>query len=195
VKIEQYKQRVHDQLNQRFYQIGTVGKLALLLDPRTKDLPVFGQKFRQECENALQQECLAIAKDLQQKAQTNPNSDNTLVSKKKKLQSLLEESVSSKPSSQSNNLNNYVQLELLSYLRMPNITLEENPLLWWKAHQHLFPTLNILARKYLCIPATSAPSERLFSVGSNIVTDNRHSLSPEHIRSLMFLHDNLDLIE
>jgi hAT family C-terminal dimerisation region len=33
-----------------------------------------------------------------------------------------------------------------------------NPLLWWKAHQKDLPIVSRLARRILCIPATSAPS-------------------------------------
>ena len=38
-----------------------------------------------------------------------------------------------------------------------------NPLEWWKVRCHKLPILSLLARRSLCVPATSAPSERLFS--------------------------------
>jgi hypothetical protein len=41
--------------------------------------------------------------------------------------------------------------------------IEQNPLTWWKVRASKFPNLAVLARKWLCIPATLAPSERVFS--------------------------------
>ena len=43
----------------------------------------------------------------------------------------------------------------------------------------------------LCIPATSAPSERAFSIGGNIVTCHRSALEPETVDRLVFLANNL----
>ena len=61
---------------------------------------------------------------------------------------------------------------------------------WWRVHATHFPSLSILARKYLCIPATSASSERSFSTAGRIVEKRRTSLSAEIVDSLLVLHDN-----
>lgn len=53
-----------------------------------------------------------------------------------------------------------VQKELDCYRDLPNVDIDEDPLAWWK-NQDL-PILSTLAKKYLCIPGTSVPSERLF---------------------------------
>jgi hypothetical protein len=44
-----------------------------------------------------------------------------------------------------------------------------DPLAWWKGNERKFPILAKLARMYLAIQATSAPSERIFSVASRII--------------------------
>ena len=48
-----------------------------------------------------------------------------------------------------------------------------------------------LANKYLCIPATSAPSERAFSTSGKIVTCQSSSLKSERVDQLVFLALNL----
>jgi hypothetical protein len=48
-----------------------------------------------------------------------------------------------------------------------------NPLAWWRAHETMYPNLAKLARQILAIPATSAPSVRLFSTaGLTISKEN-----------------------
>ncbi|XP_041354575.1 E3 ubiquitin-protein ligase rnf213-alpha-like [Gigantopelta aegis] len=50
------------------------------------------------------------------------------------------------------------------------IPMSEDPLVWWKGHQWQSPIISQSARKRLCIPATSVPSERVFSTAEYIVT-------------------------
>jgi hypothetical protein len=62
-----------------------------------------------------------------------------------------------------------VQAEAVLYRQEAHLPLKDlsgrwnNPLQWWKVKQHQFPLLAALAKKYLGVPATSAPSERVFS--------------------------------
>ena len=59
-------------------------------------------------------------------------------------------------------------MELAAYLRHIPLDKEADPLVWWKENQGHYPRLSMLARKYLCITATSSPSERVFSTGGDI---------------------------
>ena len=63
---------------------------------------------------------------------------------------------------------------------------QENPLDWWRVNQLRYPTLAHLARKILSIPATSVPSERVFSHGLHIVNTKRACLLPENVKLLVF---------
>lgn len=49
------------------------------------------------------------------------------------------------------------------------------------------PLLAVLAKKILCIPATSVASERFFSTAGDIVTSQRACLKPSHVDKLIFL--------
>ena len=50
------------------------------------------------------------------------------------------------------------------------------------------------ARKFLCPPPSSVPSERVFSEVSAIYEKNRNRLTGEHAEQLCFLHHNLVLL-
>lgn len=89
-------------------------------------------------------------------------------------------------------LKDALEAELNTYLLTPPIDKEEDPLAWWKVHKLSFPHVARLARKYLCIPATCSPSERLFSTSGNIVTCQRTCLKPAKVDRLVFLAKNLE---
>eukprot|EP00731_Ephydatia_muelleri_P029211 Em0020g855a len=68
----------------------------------------------------------------------------------------------------------HLQDELDRYLKEAEINFrKDDPLLWWRSHETYFPTIAKLARKYLCIPASTASSERLFSTAKNILQKKR----------------------
>lgn len=69
-----------------------------------------------------------------------------------------------------------------------------DPLKWWQNNETRFRSLTVLARKYLPIPATSASSERVFSLAGGICNRRRASLSPDHLNALVFLNRNSDLL-
>lgn len=70
-----------------------------------------------------------------------------------------------------------------------------DPFKYWEEHSQDFPSLSSLALKYLTIPASSAESERLFSVTSRILTEKRKSLTPERLGTLSFLAHNSKLFK
>ena len=57
---------------------------------------------------------------------------------------------------------------------------------------YLATKLSSLARKFLCICATSVASDHTFSIGGNIVTSKRNCLKPHTVDQLVFLAQNLD---
>ena len=66
-----------------------------------------------------------------------------------------------------------------------------NPLSWWKTKEPLYPRLAKIARKVLAIPATSAPSERLFSVAGITIANDRARMLPERADKVIMLRENM----
>ncbi len=66
-----------------------------------------------------------------------------------------------------------------------------DPMDWWKTNDHKYPRLAKLTKAYLSVPATSVPSERVFSTAGLIVNRLRSHLLPEHVNMLIFLNKNM----
>jgi hypothetical protein len=84
------------------------------------------------------------------------------------------------------------ETELKLYNNLPRLQIQKgaNPLDWWKSHEVELPTLAAIARSYLAIQATSAPSERIFSAASRLITGLRNNLDPETVTNLMWINRN-----
>ena len=83
-----------------------------------------------------------------------------------------------------------ITIEVSRYLEIPEDQ-NLNPYEWWRSNKAMFPKLAILANKFLCSPPSSVESERLFSIGGNIITAKRNRLKPENGEMLMSLAHNL----
>ena len=68
-----------------------------------------------------------------------------------------------------------------------------NPYTWWAENKRMFPNLSSLAQHYLCPPATSVPSERLFSAAGNLHDDKRNRILPTLTEDLLFIQNNFCL--
>ncbi|KAL2081911.1 hypothetical protein ACEWY4_021729 [Coilia grayii] len=111
------------------------------------------------------------------------------VAKKKTLASFFEQDATPSAFSPRESIQN----ELSSYFQSVCLDSKADPLQWWREHEVAYPALSSLARKYLCVPATSSPSERIFSCSGNIVTCQRASLKPDTVDRLVFLAKNLEM--
>lgn len=57
-------------------------------------------------------------------------------------------------------------------------------------HGNEFSILQRCAKKILCTPATSVPSERIFSKAGIVVSDRRSRIKPKNVDMLIFLNQN-----
>ena len=88
-----------------------------------------------------------------------------------------------------------VEDEIAEYIKM-RLTDKPDPdlvLAWWRENKDRFPALSKLARFIHSIPASSAPSERAFSVCGRILEERRTRLGSESINNILFINSNLKL--
>ena len=65
-----------------------------------------------------------------------------------------------------------------------------NVLSWWKNNKNQFPHIFQFVRSNLHIPATSVPSERIFSLAGYIVRDRRSKILSRNVNKAIFLKKN-----
>lgn len=82
-----------------------------------------------------------------------------------------------------------IDYEIKLNLYLPLIVAEADLLAWWKAH-HMeeMPIISKVARKYLCVPATSVPSERVFSASGHILSPSRSKLTADSVKKKTCSH-------
>jgi hypothetical protein len=86
-----------------------------------------------------------------------------------------------------NSLSGDIQSEYDRYLSLPLLSSNADVLEFWKANIFNFPTLAAMAKDYLTVQASSVPSERAFSSGTDLVTPNRCRMGGNVIEMTQFL--------
>ena len=176
------------QLRQRFTGLEGVNLLALptLLDPRMKKLAFSSSVTARQGEQWIIQEMKQ-----QVPAVPVPTNEHTAVRAPEQdvgLWDLFDKKVADKQSQASPTI--AVEKESRRFFDSKLLERDEDPLTWWKDNEKDYTILSNLAKKYLCIPATSVPSERLFSKAGELVSIRRNRLKSKNVDMLLFLNKN-----
>ena len=171
--------------------------LATYLDLRFKDKFFSGNIIKATIKEMLLEEMSIIANA----SLSNTDSEIEGPSKSKRLcplQSTVLLDVFSEIVADSNETNDDHPVnagEVDRYLNVPIIDFKTgDPYLWWSQHHQEFPFLSKLACRYLSAPATSVPSERLFSVAGDLHDEKRNRIMPELSQDLLFIQNNFILV-
>lgn len=115
--------------------------------------------------------------------------NNKSVARRQKLWELFDSKAETKKSSPS--VIASAALMLKHYLDLPLLDRWKNPLPYCSTYKSTFEELYEMQKKYLSIPATSVPSERLFSKAGQIANDRRNRLSGKNLNNILFLNSNM----
>lgn len=205
---------MNSKIGKRQRQVGIPRKtlLASFLDPRTKELAFFGELDTEKVISMVKSELIEIAEksgmnnppnhDPDVDIDTDPVIDSPQLDIFKNLSKRLIPAAPMSLEAEKEMITERVEHELKQYMeRVPMMAMKKgknysNPLKdFWALRETDFPLLSKLARKILCIPATSAPSERVFSQAGLTITKLRASLTADNASKLIFLHDTWDIAE
>jgi hypothetical protein len=192
--LEKVKAACYLSLKEYWKVPALTGMIATILDPRLKKLKFLNNnnikreiidKLRNLYSNMkLENELNAVAADRSSGSAFNTCAD--ISSSNFILNALFDDNNEDNPIEQDID-------EIDDYLSLNSPKQSCDPLNWWKDHLKRFPVLSQIARKYLSIPATSVPSERLFSDAGLHLTARRNCLAPELVSQLLFLKRNVAL--
>lgn len=163
---------------------------ATFLDPRFKNIS-FG--LEENAKNAESWVIDEIKQIIQQNSNTqtdaNPNVETAgtvSVDSSKDIWAYLDQKINKKKSVITPSIT--AQLMVRQYLQMPYLDRSKCPLTFWEEHKNTLPEMYQIAVKYLCIPGTSVPSERVFSKAGQLTNIRRNRLLPKNLNKIIFLN-------
>jgi len=210
VAIQCFRRELLCQLNTRFdlskkYLIAATFvdprfKTALLTENETTEAVAYLKTL--SASRSGSSDTLPVPDDLVQGLQVSPESAETVEFAEPHRGSLLDsvfKKVDSVQKESATNIGNTqfeekFQSEVSTYLKQPVSECQSDPLQYWKANKNLLPLLTAAARDLLCIQATNCSSERVNSVGGQIIADMRHNLSKTNAEMLIWARHNRHMI-
>ena len=181
--VRKMKETIADELNRRYQPtsseiFGSTAAFSTILDPRYKRLPFFNSEQRKTAKDALESRLDEIPLKLPSR---NQSESDSAPSKRQRTESSLDFLMCYSPEKQEQDD------ELDRYLACK---CDSKPLVWWKEHEKDFPRIALIAKKVLAVPATSVPSERIFSAAGLLVNKLRNRLSSALVDKIIFLNKN-----
>ena len=81
---------------------------------------------------------------------------------------------------------------VLKFPWVDSMRMQSNKMLdFWRDNRSILPKMFCLARRILCIPTSSAASERVFSAAGRLLEKHRTNLASDSVNSLLFLNSNM----
>ncbi|XP_052806299.1 E3 SUMO-protein ligase ZBED1-like [Mya arenaria] len=146
--------------------------LASLLDPRYKKLSFLPRQLRRRTHTMLEDRLDDVP------LKVSSRNDCATPAKRPRLEFM----VTSPESSVKDDL----QLYLAEKMDDATPALE-----WWRRNENRFPKVAQVARSVLAVPATSVPSERVFSSAGLVLNKLRNRLNSDIVDVILFLNKNM----
>ena len=183
IMLADLKERVRDNINIPFMI------KASALDPRFKKLKFISSNERDGIFNSLKTEFdhVFFGKDLSGgRKEASENDDDSKPQKKRRVE--VNYDVSDEEEEAGDDTVSDISKELESYKKEDEDP-DTEPMAWWRAKESKYPLLSRLARRFLCVPATSVEAERRFSDLGLLLTKRRLCLTGQHVDMILFLKD------
>ena len=195
------RDHLHQEMKSRFEDILDSNKeisTSTFLDPRLRDIYFSNKRntgyeiAKEEILSLMQNDTVGLSNKKEMKQEEEASRPTTSNEKRGFMKRLFSKSEEIK-ATQKNKSVDKPTLEMQRFMDESIVDLEINLLQWWRDNEALFPLLKKIAKRYLCIPATSVPSERLFSKAGEVVSHKRNGLSGKNVNMILFCNNNIDM--
>ncbi|XP_019895134.2 E3 SUMO-protein ligase ZBED1-like isoform X1 [Musca domestica] len=177
--IERIKKRLFP------YEDRTATRLGTLLDPRFKKEGFRSVFNADQASKVLENEMAAICKG--HSSTVEPSTSQSMNNEPQQpLLNFMKSKIANKVRTSRVDAIVYTR----QYFENENAPTESDPLEYWRYNANDMSSLKICATRYLCIPATSTESERMFSKAGLIISDRRTCLKSKNVDILLFLNKN-----
>lgn len=198
---KELRQKVLEGLKKQFdgIEVDDVYSVSAILDPRFKNL-VFSNKARADLAIEQAKEiALEIAREsdkddqITETSEKSENNHETIENDYDDFWSNFDTKTPiPKKRAKVDQKKDIIEIEMKNYLQLPKLDRKDCPIKWWKqSGSKKFPYLFKSARKFQVMPATSVPSERVFSNAGYVLNKKRSSLTKSTANNLICLHTNL----
>ena len=157
----------------------SISAVAACLDPRHKSIKFLNETLRLR----IHEHVRSLVDDVEDRSKMNTDTEAEPPLKISAMALLLGEDYFDEQQS--------LRDEFTSYIEERPLHPNSDPLQWRMQNEKRFPKVAVVAKRYLCAPAASVPSERVFSAADNIITKKRCSLLSQNVNCLVFLDKNL----
>ena len=201
--MEVLKRRCLQLLDARI-QVHDHAKLAVLLSPKFKQLRMFSQQEKEAIYDLARVELSNFPPPEEQEQQMETSQSSQAMVTEEELEtgaaapfSEWEDQEDHEAAAESDEVDRYLQLKItpLPPTMGPDGKLqpakEETVLAFWKRHAKSFPKMARLAKKILCVPATSVSCEATFSKSGRTLEERRTQLGTATVNALLFLNSNM----
>jgi len=164
---------------------------SIILDPRFKKFGFASETKFQILKTSLQQKLQALNVE-NELLVPNESNEQTAIEIQSTSTSDIWKSFDERVSSLVGQNNSTVAsiVEMDKYLNECLLSRHMDPLKWWSERKHIYPRLYEIMKRRLCVPATSVPSERVFSKAGQVLTQRRSRLTTSKVEKLIFVQAN-----
>ena len=185
-------------IEKRFPNTGTddkVRRMANYLAPQYKGIHLEATNKLESTKDEIKEEFTGLGDDHGEPEQDNPDDGAPLSPTSRLRKKLLDKQQRTQIEGFLEERISPIEREILRYEAFSLPSKSVDVLMWWKGHEKVLPLLSGIAKKVLTVPASSSKSERVFSVGGNIVTSKRNRLAPSKVENLVIIKENKTQIE